>query len=190
MKRILSILLILCLCTAAVFADDEGDEYDDGYEYLQNGTGDQFLKIELGALIPLNFEKHLHTGFEVGLGYYRFLTDTLAVGGELAITNNFSIGKKALFIIPVTGGVIYQPVAGKFEFPLSFNVGFSTETWANMSYWPALTTKTSAGAYYRMSESWSFGGSTTLWTLTEYMNKGKNKTGLFITAAINARYHF
>lgn len=190
MKRILSILVILCLTTAAVFADVDGDEYDDGYVYQQNGAGDQFLKIELGALFPLNFDKHLKTGFEVGIGYYKFITPTFGAGGELFVTNNFSVGSKALFLIPITAGIFYQPTIDKFEFPLSFNAGFSTETWANMSYWPALTTKTSAGAYYRMSDSWSFGGSATLWTVSEFLNKGKNRTGIFMTGALNARYHF
>ena len=29
MKRFISILMIICLCTAAIFADETGDEYDD-----------------------------------------------------------------------------------------------------------------------------------------------------------------
>lgn len=192
MKRFLSIMITLCLCSAALFAYEDDEEYDDGYVYEQNGAGDQFLKIELGALFPLNFDKTLHPGFEANIGYYRFLTSTVAVGGELMVSNNFSIGGKPLFMIPVTAGVMYQPTYGKFEFPMFANVGFTTETWANMSYWPALTFKGSAGVYYRMTESWSFGGNTAIMTISEIAN-GKtkqNKTGVFMTAALNARYHF
>jgi len=190
MKRILSILLTLCLCTAAVFADDQGDEYDDGYEYEANGAGDQFLKLELDVLFPTNFDKHLKTGFAVEIGYYKLLTSTFGIGAELLVSNNFSIGGKALFMIPITGGIVYQPSLGKFEFPIFLNAGFTTETWANMSYWPALTLKASAGVYYRLSESWSFGGSSSVMTVSEVFNKDQNKTGVFVTAGINARYHF
>lgn len=189
MKRILSILFILCLCTSAIFADEEGDEYDDGYEYQQNGPGDQFLKIELGGLFPLNFHGTLRPGFEANLGYYRFLTSNFGVGGEIVITDSFSIGGKPLYMIPVTAGCIYQFEISKFEIPLLFNIGLSTETWASMTYWPSLTVKGSAGLYYRMTESWSFGGSTTLFSITEFKNPS-DKTGLFITAGLNARYHF
>ena len=190
MKRILSILLTICLCSALVFADEQGDEYDDGYDYQSNMSGDQLLKLELDGHFPLNFDDHLKAGFGINIGYYKFIAPSLAVGGELTVTNNFSIGGKALFIIPITFGAMYQPQIGKFEFPIMANIGFATETWANQSYWPALTARASAGCYYRMSESWSFGGSTTLTTVTEYMNKGKNYTGVFLSAGINARYHF
>ena len=57
MKRILLILLTLSIFTTSIFAQEEqGDIYDDGYVYEQNGRGDQFLKINLGTLIPLNFD--------------------------------------------------------------------------------------------------------------------------------------
>lgn len=191
MKRILSILLTLCLCSMAVFADEQGDEYDDGYVYQQNGAGDRFLKIELDGLFPLNFGDSLKPGFGVNLGYYKFFSDKFAVGGEVMVTNSFSIGNKALFMIPLTGGIIFQPSAGKFEFPLLLNVGLATETWASMSYWPALTFKASAGVYYRFSESWSFGASTSFMSITELFAKNqKQQTGMFVTGALNARYHF
>lgn len=49
MKKLLSILAILCLFSSVMFADEEGDEYDDGYTYEQNGAGDQFIKIDVMA---------------------------------------------------------------------------------------------------------------------------------------------
>ena len=58
MKRFISILSVILLLSAAVFADDyydDDEEYDDGYVYEQNGAGDQFLKIDLAANFPLNF---------------------------------------------------------------------------------------------------------------------------------------
>ena len=62
MKRFFSIMLTLALCSAFVFADEPGDEYDDGYVYTQNGQGDQFLKLELSGLFPLNFGKQVYPG--------------------------------------------------------------------------------------------------------------------------------
>lgn len=192
MKRILSIFLTLCICTAMFFADEPGDEYDDGFVYQQNGAGDQFLKIELDGFFPLNFGETLYPGFGATIGYYKFLTSMFGVGGELSVTNNFSIGGKALFMIPITFGGFFQPTLGKFEFPIHVNVGLSTETWANMTYWPALTVKASLGAFYRVSESWSFGLSGTILSISEFANsdKQKRKSGLFAVAGINARFHF
>lgn len=192
MKRILSILLTLCICSAAIFADEPGDEYDDGFVYQQNGSGDQFLKIELDGFFPVSFDGTLYPGFGATIGYYRFLNSIFAVGGELSVTNNFSIGGKALFMIPIVAGAIFQPTIGKFEFPIQLSVGLSTETWANMTYWPALTLKGSVAAYYRFSESWSFGLSGTFISISEFSNSDKNKrkTGLFAVAGINARFHF
>ena len=57
MKRFISILSAILFLSAAVFAEDyydDGDEYNDGYVYEQNGAGDQFLKIDLAANFPFN----------------------------------------------------------------------------------------------------------------------------------------
>lgn len=192
MKRFLSILLFLSVCCAAVFADEEGDEYDDGYVYQQNGSGDQFLKINLFANFPLSFDGQLYVGGGADLGYYRFLNSWLAVGGEVTVTDNISIGNKPLIQIPITFGAMFQPVAGKFEFPQFVTLGIATETWQSRTFFPSFALKLTSGAYYRFAESWSAGLSLSLMWLPQYFSEDSryNQDGVFLTTALGVRYHF
>lgn len=193
MKRFISILISLVLCTTALFSQayDEEEEYDDGYVYEQNGAGDQFLKIDVGAIFPLNFGDKLYPGIAASAGYYYFLTNTIAVGGDAILGYNMTIGKKPLVTIPITFGALYQPYIGKFEFPLMINLGFATVTCQQMMYFPALSVKASAGVFYRWSESWSLGVSAHgYWIPLWYKNKEYNDNGLFSTVDLSIRYHF
>lgn len=193
MKRFISILISLVLCTTALFSQayDEEEEYDDGYVYEQNGAGDQFLKIDVGAIFPLNFGDKLYPGIAASAGYYYFLTNTIAVGGDAILGYNMTIGKKPLVTIPITFGALYQPYIGKFEFPLMINLGFATVTCQQMMYFPALSVKASAGVFYRWSESWSLGVSAhAYWIPLWYKNKEYNDNGLFSTVDLSIRYHF
>ena len=208
MKRFISILSVILLLSAAVFADDyydDDEEYDDGYVYEQNGAGDQFLKIDLGANFPLNFGKKLYVGGMASVGYYRFLNQYFALGGDVIIGYNVSIGKKPLFAVPITFGAMYQPYVGKFEFPLMLNIGIATLSCQSLTYFPAFCAKFTGGAFYRYNETWSFGlSSTTYWvpqfflldknTNGYYANEGLPKKkvdhGVFTSASLSVRYHF
>ncbi|EID85968.1 hypothetical protein MSI_03990 [Treponema sp. JC4] len=191
MKRIISLLLVLSIFAGAVFAqeDDGPDIYEDDFEYLQNGPGDQFLKIELGAIFPLNFGDKLWPGVQATIGYYRFLNQWLALGGEISVSSEFSIGNKALFMVPITFGVMFQPTVKKFEFPIFLTMGIADHTWANATYFPAFTIKAEAGAFYRFTEAWSFGLTTfVMWSVEKA--RGDYTHGWFETASLAARYHF
>lgn len=208
MKRILSIILTLFVFTGFIFAedDDEGDEYDDGYVYERNGAGDQFLKINLGPFFPNNFggpvtkgsgtnktylNGTLYTGGEIELGYFKFLTNWLAVGGEFTASYNLSVGKKTLVMLPLTGGVLFQPTAGDFEFPIYLEIGMGFESWQNSTYFPSLATKCSAGAYYRINESFSAGlAGSFFWIPQWFKDSSKNANGLFTAVNLGFRYHF
>lgn len=191
MKRFISILAVLCILSSGVFAQEEGDVYDDGYVYTQNGFGDQCLKIDLGALFPLNFGNHLYVGGTADLGYYYFLNSWMAIGGEVTATYNVSLGEKILVMLPVTLGFMFQPSVWKFEFPITVTAGVGYETWQNMNYFPSLAVKGSAGMYYRLTDSWSFGlNSQFMWIPQWFKDPKKNVDGLFMTASLGARYHF
>ena len=198
MKRIISILSVILLLSAFVFADssDDGDEYDDGYVYEQNGAGDQFITIELGACFPLNFGKQLYVGGLVSLGYFKFIGQYLALGGDVLISYNLTVGQKPLLSVPITFGAMYQPYIGRFEFPLSLSIGFASISCQSMSYFPAFASKFSAGAFLRYSESWSFGiESKTFWIpqwfLIDEKTRGhKADNGFFTSAGLSVRYHF
>lgn len=192
MKKLLSILAILCLFSSVMFADEEGDEYDDGYTYEQNGAGDQFIKIDVMANFPINFDSQVKIGLAASLGYYRFLTKQIAVGGDVIVGYNVTVGKKALFTAPITFGVMYQPYIGKFEFPIFANIGIANSSCQGMTNFPSFSAKLTAGAYYRMFESWSFGLVSSLYWIPQFVKEdtSKNDNGIFVTAGITARYHF
>ena len=197
MKRLFFLLLILSTFSIHLFAQDanEPDEYpqdDDVYIYDSNGAGDRFVKINLGAIFPLNFKKQLKIGGDATLGFYKFFTKDFAFGGELSITYNQSIGEKILISIPLTLGIMYQPTIGNFEFPLFAEVGLASQTWQNIEFFPALTTKVSAGAYYRFTDAISVGLMTDFMWIPQWVFKdpSKNYHGLFETATIGLRYHF
>ncbi|MCR5189554.1 MAG: hypothetical protein K6C97_11520 [Treponema sp.] len=191
MKRFISILMTICLCTAAIFADDPGDEYDDGYIYEQNGAGDQFLSIDLFANFPLNFNGQLYVGAGASISYYRFITGNIALGGDLLIGYNLTIGEKPLITVPITLGILYQPYVGKFEFPMSLGIGVASSTCQTMTYFPSLAVKAYAGAYYRFAEGWSAGlNANAFWIPQWFQDSQKNFNGLFASFGLGARYHF
>ena len=139
----------------------------------------------------MNFKGQLKTGGMASIGYFRFLSETFAVGGELSATYSISIGQKVLVMLPFTFGVMFQPYIGKFEFPMFAQVGIANQTWQNMEIFPTLTTKLSAGAYYRLTDSVSLGLSTDFfWIPQWFKDSSKNFNGLFQTAEIGLRYHF
>ena len=195
MKRFISLLIIFLTLSGFVFAQDYEDNseenYDEVYVYDSNGAGDQFLKINLGAIFPLNFDHQLKTGGEATIGYYKFLSKNLAVGGEFSATYNISIGEKVLIMLPITFGVMFQPYIGRFEFPMLAEIGVANQTWQSIEIFPTFAAKLSAGAYYRISDSISLGLSTDfLWLPEWFKDSSKNFNGLFETAAIGLRYHF
>lgn len=194
MKRFISLLLIFLTFSVCLFAQEEDDDdfpEDDVYIYAPNGAGDQFLKIKLGAIFPLNFKGQLKIGGLASLGYFKFISENFALGGELGATYNISIGEKVLVMIPITFGAMYQPYIGKFEFPIYAEIGVANQTWQNIEIFPTLVTKLSAGAYYRITDSVSLGLSTDFyWVPQWFKDSSKNFNGLFQTAEIGLRYHF
>ncbi|MCQ2590562.1 MAG: hypothetical protein MJ179_09085 [Treponema sp.] len=191
MKRFISTILLLLITATAISAQDIGDVYEDDYVYEQNGAGDQFIKINLDVLFPLNFEKQLYTGGAIELGYYRFLNSWLAVGGELNASYNISVGKKIYIMLPILAGVMFQPTYDKFEFPIFVNIGMGYETWQNIDYFPSLVMKLSGGAYYRLNEMCSFGLNLDYMLVPQFFeDSSKNFAGNFLSLTIGARYHF
>ena len=192
MKRLLTLLTVLLVFSGTVFAQEEGDFYDDGYIYEQNGAGDQFIKVDLSANFPLNFKKKLYVGGGFSIGYYRFMNNFLAVGGEVSPTYNISIGKKSLITIPITFGVLFQPTINKFEFPMGVSLGITSSTFENtFTYFPSFTAKAYAGAFYRINDSWSAGiNSSFIWIAQWMKDSSESYHGLFAAAGISMRYHF
>lgn len=192
MKKLLSVFMILLLCSVSVFADEEqGDEYDDGYVYTSNGAGDRLFRVELAGFFPIAFDNQVYVGGDVSVSFFRFVNSTFAIGGDITISNNFTIGNKPLILIPINFAVMYQPTINKLEFPIVLSVGTAIHTMASASYFPGLSVKGSVGAFYRLTESWSCGLTGSFYWLPEWFkDSSKNDNACFASAGINIRFHF
>ena len=192
MKRLLTLLTVLLVFSGIAFAQEEGDFYDDGYIYEQNGAGDQFIKADLYAHFPLNFKNKLYVGGGFSIGYYRFLTSLLSVGAELSPSYNISIGHKSLITVPITIGAIFQPYINNFEFPIGLSLGISSSTFENtFTYFPAFTAKAYIGAFYRINDTWSAGVSGSATWIAQWTDPSEESYhGIFASAGLSIRYHF
>lgn len=201
MKRILLVMTALLAITTQIFAQEAEEENNKvNYVYQTNRPGDQYIKVGLMPLFPLNFEDQLYIGGAIQIGYHRFLTNWLAVGGDFTPSYNPTRGNNVFYVMPVTVGVTAVPLLWRLEFPLSLNVGMAFETVENKKYFPGLILSAEASAYYRVSESWSFGIGSTFTYMPQWYSEeestmyegkyGNYDYGLFITAAALARYHF
>lgn len=196
--------------SSIVFAETETDEPESGgnttFEYETNGKGDQYVKLGIFANFPLNFgnpfkldenkklaEGYLYVGSAAEIGYFRYLNSWLALGGELLLSYNPTVGSNSLATVPITAGVAMQPSVGKFEFPVVLSLGIGFETCQNKKYFPSPVAKIEAGSFFRISESFS-AGLTGLFVYIPQWSKIDDKVhydyGNFLMVSVSARYHF
>ncbi len=210
MKRILLSIAILSIFSAGFFAETDSDgseiDADTTFVYETNGKGDQYIRVGLFANFPLNFgnpfktdasgrlsEGFLYVGGAAEIGYYRFLNRWLALGGDLIVAYNPTLGNNSLTMVPLTFGVAMQPSFNKFEFPAYLGLGLGFETCQNKKYFPSPVAKAELGAFYRITETWSV-GLTGLFLYVPQWSEVDGKTvydyGNFAMASVSARYHF
>lgn len=204
MKRIITALCLALLCFSPVFAQSSGSEepsFDN--QFFMTQKGDQYLRIGLSGVFPLNFpsvdklftqERKLSAGGAGYIGYHYFLTNKFAIGADAGFGFNATIGKHMFHYIPVTVTATYQPSIGNFEFPLTLGIGGAWEAYNGYTYFPGLVIKPQVGVHYRPLQSWSFGGELSYMFLPQfahlYDKEAKNYLGQFAELAIVARYYF
>lgn len=190
---------------------DGGDEYvegDIGGFYNVNLPGDQFIRLNLGLTFPMNFpgvpglfvsnatdpaRAKLYIGGQGSIGYNYFLTESIAIGFDVAFGFNVSVEEKIFNYVPFMFVATYQPVVWRFEFPLTLGVGFAWHQYGGQNYFPALALKAEAAAMFRITESWSAGLGASYLVSPEFPWNEPNgimKWGQFLTVSASARYHF
>lgn len=208
MKRFFSSIILIFLAATLISAqaikfadksavkladdDEEDGDYYEMPEYKANGAGDQFIKISLMGIFPLNFDDKLKTGGAAEIGYHRFVSEYFALGFDVQFGYNPTIGSNMLTYVPMVLTGTFQPYIGNFEFPLTLGIGCALESYLNRNYFPGLILKGEGGFFYRVSENWSFGVESQYMYMPQWYSKHSewNDYGLFLSAGLVARYHF
>ena len=219
MKRFLALFFAFFMISGFTFADDEDistnddidqeqpqtEEGEDENEvtiktsYNLNEPGDQYIKIGLMATCPLNFggdfplyrDGKLSTGGAGSLGYHRFLTSWWALGIDVYFGYHPTIGENIFTYIPFVIDTTIQPTLKRLEFPLTIGVGAAMENYLSRTYFPGLILRGSAGVFFRVTPSWSFGLEGDYMYMPQWYDDSKyNDYGLFGSLIVSARYHF
>ncbi|HZK20434.1 MAG TPA: hypothetical protein VFC68_06905 [Treponemataceae bacterium] len=197
MKRIfLFLCTALLLCTPFFAQDIDGPDtttqgIDDTYVYKINQIGDQFIELGITIDVPIRpSASQLKTGGAGTIGYQRFIADSLAIGGNVSFAYSKTIGRNIFYFVPMMAKISYQFSTGKFEFPISLNIGGSFENYIGRSYF-GLTIKPEIGAYWRYSSDWSFGLHSGVYIMPQwYKDSSDNYTGIITDIGLSVRYHF
>ena len=219
MKRIAT-LLSVCLIAVSFAAaqatlpgikytqntDDEDDEYEEGntdFNYGMTLSGDQYIRIALGANFPLNFpdfgsvidgSSKLKIGGAGTLGYHSFISEKVAIGVDLGFGFNLTVGSHSFNTVPILFTTTFEPSFKRFSFPLSLGAGIAWESYNGKNYFPGLALKPQGGVHFRITESWTAGLETAYLFLTQfnalYESGARNRFGHFWTIDLVARYMF
>ncbi|GHV86692.1 hypothetical protein AGMMS50230_23000 [Spirochaetia bacterium] len=220
--RLSTFLLLPLLFFGALFVLSAQEEDDDEIIPIESDwsgstaatyrRGDRIFSIALGLVKPLFFyDQELgYLGLKSGgydsprmsmggtgiLGFNYFLGPHLFLGLELGGMFAPTVGKSMYYIVPLGARIGYQFVYKRFEFPLTFMLGFAPQSHHQRSYL-GLFAKPSAAAYFRFNADWSFGFNTGLWWVPQWTSVSDDKHtgkirihGFFWEFSIGARYHF
>lgn len=175
---------------------------EDEFEYKLNQKGDQFLRFSIGGSAALNFpdigavfknKAQLGFGGLFGGSYNYFVTENFILGAEVNFGFNISIGQHVFNYIPVILTATYQFGYKNFEFPVTAGFGMCKENFIGNGYF-GIIGKLRAGAFYRLTPSWSLGFDTEYIIQPEFISwydsTKENYVGQFAAFSIALRYHF
>jgi hypothetical protein len=163
---------------------------DDDFVYKANQKGDQFMRISLMVDLPIkpSIDK-LFVGGVGQIGYMYFLNSYLAVGADLGFGFNTTIGENMYTIVPLMAKFMFQPVYGKFEFPIMLSIGGVFENYLEKTYF-GLGIKPEVAVFYRINASWSAGITGGFYFLPQTYNDSKyHYLGIIADVGLTARFH-
>ncbi len=197
MKRnVITIALLLALFSVPLFAQEELEEEpivisaDDELLYEMNQKGNHYLGLKLDVNIPYRPFGNLQVGGSGSIGYHYFILDNFTIGGNISFSYTTTIGDNVYYFVPFMFAVGYQFDAGRWEFPISLEIGGAIQNYVDRTYF-GLAIRPEMGAFYRYNADWSFGIQTGLYVLPQwYSNPEYNFTGLIHDVGLSVRYHF
>jgi len=167
-------------------------------EYEPIRKGDQFMHVSLGPGLSLfNIgpngiitDTRMNLGGTGALGYSRFITTKVALGGSIAFAFNPTRGDNLFFYLPMTFTATYELVFNRIHVPLSMNAGVAFQTYNAMNYFGPIL-KPEIAVYYQYSPEWSFGVLAAWNCIPElYTDNSYNRVGNLVDIDAGFRYHF
>jgi len=210
-KQRIGFLLILFLFLPITLSaqDEPNDDIDwENIHFDVYAPGDQALIISAGVVFPLlffnynglqdhNFKPPIGGTGSFAFNYY--LTPRLYVGGDVGGMFIPTIAEHVLYMIYLGGRVGTQFITGRFEFPISFSLGMSWQTYLDYGHY-TMYLRGSAAAFFRASPSWAFGLTSSWFFIPQWAYEGepgskvrvreKDFYGNFIEITLSAKYQF
>ena len=172
-------------------------------KYDHRVAGDRSMTIQLGPLFPLAFQTfsgtfapaNLSVGGTMGIDLDFYLDDTFRLGGGLRGKATFSPNASTLFMVPITFRATWELKAYPFSFPVGVGAGFSYANYRTQTSFDPILMPT-AGAYWNISSSWSFGVDASEWIVFQPYYAGgsvptsDSRIAHFVDLTLGAIYHF
>lgn len=195
MNRICALFFTCFLCFSVVYAQETESETTtdltepEEFVYKANQKGDWLVRFGGAADIPLT-PKNLNLGLDLTLGFYTFLSDSFALGGDANFSYATTIGDNLYYSVPIMVRGMYQFTVKDFEIPISLGAGLSIQTYIERYYF-GLIINPEIGFYYRFKTSWSAGLNVGVNILPQWYDDATyNKTGYIMDTGLSVRYHF
>lgn len=192
------VFILLLAAPMGVFAQDAEESFEPTY-----GLGDQMLSLNLGLFIPLFFtggpdglqDANLTLGGTGHLLWSAFLTNELAVGGELGGMFAFTPNRNTLFMIPLATRLTYFIRSYPFEFPLSLAAGMNFSRFGDSFKIDPIIIP-GVGFYWNLNTEWAFGLDARYWWVPQiYTGQSEipsadNRFGNFLATTLSVLYRF
>lgn len=200
MTRLRAVLAVFFLAAGTLPLTAQATELT----YDHRVAGDRALTVLIGPVLPEAFQTfggsfaptNLYAvGGTLGLNLDFYLDEHWSLGGSLRGNATFSPNSNTLFLVPVTFRANYEFQFFPFSFPVGMGAGICFTTYLDSTNLDFILMPT-AGAYWNMSSSWSFGISVTQWMVFEPYSGGgsvpssDSRIAYFLDPSLAAIYHF
>ena len=185
----------------AVLALTPASAQDQVLTFDHRVAGDRAMTLQMGPILPLFFQSlagtisatHLTPGGSLAIDVDFYLDDNLRLGGGIKGMAAFGINNHTLFMVPLMFRTTWELKSFPWSFPVGFGTGFAFTSYLNHSWLDPFIQPT-AGAYWNVSPSWSFGVDLSYWLLADlYFGTppaSESRLGNFAELSLGSIYHF
>ena len=154
--------------------------------------GDQVFSIRGGVNFPAFFafyfkpernttDTHLKMGGYASIAYQGYVSETLALGGELSYAFNYSQSDILMTTVPITAKLTWVPVqTGKFDVAMSLNIGGAFLRYHDGRFFSPFVSLSLCPSFF-INENWGIGVEGQLMLTTEFYTEksGKKEASAF-----------